>query len=181
MQTIWSPFRLAFIAVVPVIACSRGESQTAFADSAPSTKVAAVQPANSGTAAALRLGLSPTGNAARYRVRERLVGHDLPNDAIGETKTLTGAIEFDSKGSVIPQSLKFVVDAGTFARRHPLATLAMTAVAGMAAIGFMRPWPATGNARSGRTSRARRQTGSKSRRQPAQLRRSASGRARANA
>ena len=114
MQTIWSPFRLAFIAVVPVIACSRGEPQTAFADSAPSTKVAAVQAANSGTAAALRLGLSATGNAARYRVRERLVGHDLPNHAIGETKALTGAIEFDSKGNVIPQSSKFVVDAGTF-------------------------------------------------------------------
>jgi len=42
------------------------------------------------------------------------VGHDLPNDAVGETKALTGAIEFDSKGNVITQSSKFVVDAGTF-------------------------------------------------------------------
>jgi polyisoprenoid-binding protein YceI len=50
----------------------------------------------------------------RYRVRERLVGADLPNDAIGETKALTGAIEFDSKGKVIAQSSKFTVDAGTF-------------------------------------------------------------------
>ncbi|HEV2017310.1 MAG TPA: YceI family protein [Gemmatimonadaceae bacterium] len=114
MQTIRIPFRLAFIAVVPVLACSRGEPRTAYAGSAPSTKVAAVPAANSATAAALRFVLSPTGNAARYRVRERLVGHDLPNDAIGETKALTGAIEFDSKGNVIPQSSKFVVDAGTF-------------------------------------------------------------------
>jgi polyisoprenoid-binding protein YceI len=102
----------AFVAIVPVLACSRGEPQTAFADSAPSTKAAAV-PAGSATAA-LRLVLSPTGNAARYRVRERLVGHDLPNDAIGETKALSGAIEFDAKGNVIQQSSKFVVDAGTF-------------------------------------------------------------------
>jgi polyisoprenoid-binding protein YceI len=42
------------------------------------------------------------------------MGHDLPNDAVGETKSLTGAIEFDTKGKVIPQSSKFVLDAGTF-------------------------------------------------------------------
>jgi polyisoprenoid-binding protein YceI len=38
----------------------------------------------------------------------------MPNDAVGETKTLAGAIEFDSKGKVIPQSSKFVLNAGTF-------------------------------------------------------------------
>jgi polyisoprenoid-binding protein YceI len=104
----------AFMAIVPMLGCSRGEPQTAFAKSAPPTKVAAAQAASSGTAAALRFVLSPTGSAVRYRVRERLMGHDLDNDAIGETKTLSGAIEFDSKGKVIPQSSKFVVDAGTF-------------------------------------------------------------------
>jgi len=114
VQIICSPFRLAFIAVLPTIACSPGEPQAAFAASAPSNQVAAVQPASSGAAAALRLVLSPTGNAVRYRVRERLVGHDLPNDAVGETKAVTGAIEFDAKGKVLPQSSKFVVDAGTF-------------------------------------------------------------------
>ena len=116
----------AFIMVAPVLACSRGEPATAFAASAHSTRIAAVQAAkpataaaltqaaNSATAAALRFVLAPTGNAARYRVRERLVGHDLSNDAVGETKNLTGAIEFDSKGKVIAQSSKFVLDAGTF-------------------------------------------------------------------
>jgi polyisoprenoid-binding protein YceI len=104
----------ASIVMASVLACSGGEPQTAFADSAPSTKVPVVPAVSSVTAPALRLVLSPTGNAARYRVRERLVGHDLPNDAVGETKALSGAIEFDSKGNVIPQSSKFVVDAGTF-------------------------------------------------------------------
>jgi polyisoprenoid-binding protein YceI len=99
---------------VPALACSRGEPQTAFAKSVPSTKVAAVEAARPATEGALRFVLSPTGNAVRYRVRERLMGHDLDNDAIGETKSLTGAIEFDSKGKVIPQSSKFTVDAGTF-------------------------------------------------------------------
>jgi polyisoprenoid-binding protein YceI len=103
----------AFTAAVSVLACSPGEPQTAFADSGP-PKTAAIQAASPSSAAALRLVLSPTGNTARYRVRERLVGHDLENDAVGETKKLSGAIEFDSKGSVIPQTSKFVVDAGTF-------------------------------------------------------------------
>ena len=105
---------IAVVAMVPVLACSRGEPETAFADSAPSRDGPAARLASSSTAAALRLVLSSTGNAARYRVRERLVGHDLPNDAVGETKALTGAIEFDAKGNVIPQSSKFAVDAGTF-------------------------------------------------------------------
>jgi polyisoprenoid-binding protein YceI len=104
----------AFIVVAPVLAWSRGEPETAFAGSVSSTRAAAVQAVNPATAAALRFVLAPTGNTARYRVRERLVGHDLPNDAIGETKSLTGAIEFDSKGRVIPQSSKFVLEAGTF-------------------------------------------------------------------
>jgi polyisoprenoid-binding protein YceI len=103
----------AFTAAVSVLACSPGDPQTAFADSRPS-KTYAIQAESPASAAALRLVLSPTGNTARYRVRERLVGHDLQNDAVGETKKLSGAIEFDSKGNVIPQSSKFVVDAGTF-------------------------------------------------------------------
>ena len=114
MKKIRSQFCLAFVAAIPLLACSRGEPRTAFADSAPVKKAAAGQTSRSAPLAVLRFVLSPTGNAARYRVRERLVGHDLPNDAIGETKSLTGAIEFDSNGKVIPQASKFVVDAGTF-------------------------------------------------------------------
>lgn len=144
------------IAVVPVLSCSSGEPKTAFADSAPS-KVPTAQAVTSATAA-LRLVLSPTGNVARYRVRERLVGHDLPNDAVGETKALTGAIEFDSKGNVIPQSSKFVVDAGTFvsdkdrrdgfvrgrlldSQQYPSIVLAPTSVRGVSL-----PLPSSGSA-----------------------------------
>jgi polyisoprenoid-binding protein YceI len=110
--------------------------------------VPATQTATSATAAALRLVLSPAGSAARYRVRERLVGHDLPNDAVGETKTLSGAIEFDAKGNVISQSSKFVLDASTFvsdqnrrdgfvrgrlldAKQYPSIELVPTAVRGV--------------------------------------------------
>jgi polyisoprenoid-binding protein YceI len=91
-------------------------------------------------------------------VRERLVGHDLPNDAIGETKALTGAIELDSKGNVIPPSSKFVVEAGTFvsdqnrrdgfvrgrlldAQQYPNIVLVPTAVRGVSL-----PLPTSGTA-----------------------------------
>ena len=105
---------VGFISAVSVLACSRGEPETALAASGPANKIAVVQASNAATSAALRFVLSPTGSAARYRVRERLMGHDLPNDAVGETKTLTGAIEFDANGKVISQSSKFTLDAGTF-------------------------------------------------------------------
>lgn len=105
---------------------------------------------------------------------------ELPN-LRGHVASAAESIEGLAEYVMETEIEQMVADAGTFARRHPLATVAMAAVAGMAAIRFMRPWPASGNARSGRASQARSRTGSKSRRQPAQLRRSASGRARANA
>lgn len=111
MRTISRPFRLSFIAVPAVLACSGGEPQTAFADSRPATSTASVESAGG---EALRLVLAPTGNTVRYRVRERLVGRDLPNDAVGETKNITGAIAIDSGGKVIRDASRFVVDAGTF-------------------------------------------------------------------
>ena len=104
---------VGFVVALPIVACSRGEPQTAYADSPSKDPLPAVE--TTGTAApALRLVLSPTGNAVRYRVREQLLHHDLPNDAVGETKSVTGAIEFDSNGKVISQSSKFTADASTF-------------------------------------------------------------------
>jgi len=88
MQRIGGSFCLAFIAAIPALACSRGEPRSALADSAPVENVAAAQDSGSAVAG-FRFVLSPTGSAARYRVRERLVGHNLPNDAIGETKSPT--------------------------------------------------------------------------------------------
>jgi hypothetical protein len=103
------------ITALPAVACSTGEPKTAFASTARVEKATSDQGTRvPAPGVMLRFVLSPTGNAARYRVRERLVGHDLPNDAVGETKSLTGSISFDSNGKVIRQDSKFVVDAGTF-------------------------------------------------------------------
>ncbi|MEP6494841.1 MAG: YceI family protein [bacterium] len=53
--------------------------------------------------------VAPTGNEARYRVREQLAGFDLPNDAVGVTHDVTGVIVIDAKGVVLGDSSRIVV------------------------------------------------------------------------
>ena len=74
-------------------------------------------------------------------------------------------------------------DAETFARRRPLAALAMTVVAGMAVARFLRPRAvaATPKPASKRAGSSRRKTVSRSRKQVAQPRRTANGKAGAHA
>ena len=115
IQTIRLPATSVALAALTMLACSPGEAGTAFAKSAPARKVEALPTSSASVPGAMfRFVLAPAEQAARYRVRERLVGHDLPNDAVGETKSVTGMIAFDSSGKVIREESKFVVDAGTF-------------------------------------------------------------------
>ena len=53
--------------------------------------------------------VAPDGNEARYRVREQLAGFDLPKDAVGATKAVTGQIVVGADGKVVKDSSKFVV------------------------------------------------------------------------
>jgi polyisoprenoid-binding protein YceI len=53
--------------------------------------------------------VAPTGNEARYRVREQLAGFDLPRDAIGATKNVTGRIVVGADGKVVKDSSKVVI------------------------------------------------------------------------
>lgn len=52
--------------------------------------------------AAYSYTVSTTGNEARYRVREQLAGFDFPNDAVGRTSAVTGSINFDDNGAIVP-------------------------------------------------------------------------------
>ena len=94
-------FRAAPLACFLVLAaCGTGDSTVKAAQTADGEvalpSVAAVAPTP-----AFRLVVEPAGNEARYRVREQLVGHDLPNDAIGVTQAVTGEIAFGDDGAVI--------------------------------------------------------------------------------
>ncbi|CAN5716663.1 hypothetical protein BH23GEM7_BH23GEM7_09230 [soil metagenome] len=66
--------------------------------------------ARSPLTAEIRLAVAPTGNQVRYRVREQLVGRDLPNDAVGETNQVTGAIVIGEGGNPVSSRSRIVVN-----------------------------------------------------------------------
>lgn len=105
---------------------------------------------------ALTLTVTAEGNRARYRIRERLVGKDFPNDAVGETAGVRGAIAFDGAGRIDVGASSILVDLtrlksdsdrrdGYVARRlldteeYPVARLVPTEVRGLEL-----PLPASG-------------------------------------
>lgn len=63
--------------------------------------------------ASTRLTLNPSGNEARFVVREQLAGAELPNDAIGSTSAITGGILLDAGGKVDPAASKITIDLTT--------------------------------------------------------------------
>lgn len=82
-----------------------GASVGAQANNSARKRTTAVAPAP-----LLRFLVAPTGNEARYRVREQLVGVDLPNDAIGVSHDITGFLVVDSKGIVVGDSSRIIVN-----------------------------------------------------------------------
>src|SRR5437763_6487742 len=74
----------------------------------PVKKTAAVKPV-----APIRFTIGTTGNEARYRVREQLMGKDLPNDAVGATNAITGSILAYPDGRIVKDSSKIVIDVRT--------------------------------------------------------------------
>lgn len=63
-------------------------------------------------AEAARLEVMPAASEARYRVREQLLGYKFPNDAVGTTQSVSGAVAFDVQGRPAPGS-KIIVDLRT--------------------------------------------------------------------
>ena len=57
----------------------------------------------------VRYMVAPAGNEARYRVREQLAGFDLPKDAIGATKNVTGRVVIGADGKVVKDSSKVTI------------------------------------------------------------------------
>jgi polyisoprenoid-binding protein YceI len=133
-----------------IVACEPDRSAEARSVSAASTATQSAARAESPatSAAAFRFVTEPAGTSARYRIREQLVGVDLPNDAVGETSGVTGVIATDAKGNLIPAESKFTVDVSAlksdkdrrdgFVKRrvletdqYPTVTLVPTAVKGV--------------------------------------------------
>lgn len=98
----------------------------------------------------VRYTVAPSGNVARYRVREQLMGRDLPNDAVGETREISGTLAFDDKGALVAGGSRVVVRTGALksdsdrrdgyvrnrlleSAQHPTVELAPTAAKGLPA------------------------------------------------
>jgi polyisoprenoid-binding protein YceI len=113
-------------------------------------------PAASLPQGALRLVLATEGNQAQFAVREQLAGLDFPNDAVGTTTAVSGALVILPDGQLIEGESRFVVDLTTLktdsSRRdgyiqrntletgtYPEAVFVPTATAGLPA-----PLPASG-------------------------------------
>lgn len=62
------------------------------------------------TRAAIRFVVAPEGNEVRYRVREQLAGVDFPNDAVGRTSRVEGAIVIGDDGRFVREESRFIVD-----------------------------------------------------------------------
>jgi polyisoprenoid-binding protein YceI len=95
-------------------ACTAGDAaQSEPGDAAatlPPTVVSGTSHPEAGAAVARRFVVAPTGNTARYRVREQLVGKDLPNDAVGATGGVTGTIAVDSVGGLVAGESRITID-----------------------------------------------------------------------
>jgi polyisoprenoid-binding protein YceI len=106
---------LLSIALASTIAHDAG-AQTAAKKAAPAkssaAKLAAAKKAAAAKVAAtpIRFVIGPTGNEARYRVREQLMGANLPNDAIGKTAEVTGSILAYPDGRIVKDSSRIVVN-----------------------------------------------------------------------
>ena len=77
---------------------------------APATNRLVPAPLPGSQQVAVRYVASGPGNKARYRVRERLLGKELDNDAVGETSTITGSIALDAQGAVVRTGSGFSVE-----------------------------------------------------------------------
>jgi polyisoprenoid-binding protein YceI len=95
-------------------------SPAAVSPLSPATRAAALAPtfargAGAARSAAESIHLVPagSGNEARYRVREQLARLDFPNDAIGTTRAVSGALVLAADGSVERGASRFTVDLTT--------------------------------------------------------------------
>ena len=59
---------------------------------------------------------------ASFRAREQLAGHSLPNDAVGKTKSISGAVVLNQDGTVAAEQSKITIGLSTLtsdeSRRH---------------------------------------------------------------
>jgi len=128
------------VLALSIVACATSPTPTPPPTAAPTKATAPtpIPPTTAPTQAAsasgdtVKLVMVPGKNEARYRVREQLANVNLPSDAIGATKEVTGTIVGKLDGTIVSAQSKFRVDLRTlksdrdqrdnFLRRNVLET-----------------------------------------------------------
>lgn len=100
-----------FLAAACILAPTVGAQAAKSAKKSTKKKVAA-KPAPK-PEVPVRFVVTPTGNEARYRVREQLLGANLPNDAVGTTTQVSGSILVYADGRIVKDSSKIIVNITT--------------------------------------------------------------------
>ena len=77
---------------------------------APAATTAPTPAGGDANANALRFVTVAGAGEARYRVREQLVNRDLPSDAIGATKDISGALVTDANGVIMADQSRFEIN-----------------------------------------------------------------------
>ncbi|HEX2032611.1 MAG TPA: YceI family protein [Chloroflexota bacterium] len=123
-------YALASACLLLAVACSPAAPNAGPASSAPASQATAgatraasgtapagagataTAPAQSGAPAAgvVRFQVVPTESTATFRVREQLVGVELPNDAVGTTGAVTGQLAVRPDGSFVTDASRVTVD-----------------------------------------------------------------------
>jgi polyisoprenoid-binding protein YceI len=86
------------------VAAACGGEQAAPPPAADEARTTQAAPELAGEAAMV-LNIASEGNEVRYLVRERLVGRDRDNDAVGTTDAVSGSIGLAADGSIVEGSL----------------------------------------------------------------------------
>jgi polyisoprenoid-binding protein YceI len=58
----------------------------------------------------VRIAFLPDASEASFRVKEQLAGRQLPNDAVGKTRAVAGALVIASDGQLVGEQSKVTVD-----------------------------------------------------------------------
>ena len=93
-------------------ACADGSARATPVAGGPTQApaVGATSAPTKAAAAASTFAIVAEASEARYRVTEQLAGRSLPNDAVGVTKAVSGAIVLGPDGAVVPAASKVTVD-----------------------------------------------------------------------
>jgi polyisoprenoid-binding protein YceI len=109
-----TPVRRAALALLGIAAFTTIAAHDAGAQATKSAaKKAQAKRVATAPVAPIKFTIGATGNEARYRVREQLMGKDLPNDAVGATSAITGTILAYPDGRIVKDSSKIVIDVRT--------------------------------------------------------------------